>query len=163
MTIMMRIIKSINQSINLSTHQSIINIFLKIIIFYLLGCIERSLVGKNHLNIPDSSFTASSRLYQDSNPSDKHYMPYNARLNGQWGWSPRDNDNSTDYLQIDLGAVRVITAVATQGNGGSKIPGKTIFEEWVTHYKLEFKKDDSSEWIEYQRAISINNLRLIYI
>ncbi|KAK3750410.1 hypothetical protein QZH41_016970 [Actinostola sp. cb2023] len=122
------------------------------------GCIERSLVGKNHLNIPDSSFTASSYLYQDSDPSNKRYMPYNARLNEQWGWSPRDNDNSTDYLQIDLGAVRVITAVATQGNGG-KTPGESPFKEWVKTYKLEFKKDDSSEWIEYQHVISIDKGR----
>jgi hypothetical protein len=99
-----------------------------------LGCSERSLVGENNLNIPDSSYTASSYF-------NGQYKPYNAlaKLIGTHGWAPRHNYNP--YLQIDLGTQRVITAVATQGSGDKP--------EWMTKYKLNFI-NDISEWKGYE-------------
>jgi hypothetical protein len=98
-----------------------------------LGCSERSLVGKNNLNISDSSYNASSYF-------DNRYAPYEARLNGPYGWAPRDKylADPDQYLQIDLGTQRVITAVATQGSGDKN--------EFVTKYKLNFTSDDISKW-----------------
>ena len=106
----------------------------------------------NPLQIPDSSLPASSYLYDYERPLDKRYLPSKARLNGPWGWSPRNNDNPNDYLQIDLGAVRLITAVATQGIGSSP------YLEWVTEYKLKFNKDMISDWAEYKDIIEIEKV-----
>ncbi|KXJ23272.1 Contactin-associated protein like 5-3 [Exaiptasia diaphana] len=117
------------------------------------GCIERSLVGENRLIIPNSSYTASSFLYDSRQHKDhvtgklywdRRYVPHGAKLYGPFGWSPRDNHNPQNYLQLDLGAVRAITAVATQGNG--------IFnmDEWIKTFKLRFKRElNSKKWIEY--------------
>ncbi|KXJ23307.1 hypothetical protein AC249_AIPGENE6152 [Exaiptasia diaphana] len=121
------------------------------------GCIERSLVGENRLNISNSAYTASSFLYDSKQRRDdvtgklfwdRRYVPHGARLYGPFGWSPRDNDNPEDYLQLDLGAVRAITAVATQGNGFFEL------NEWIKTFKLRFKQDTSStKWIEYEETL----------
>ncbi|KXJ23326.1 Receptor-type tyrosine-protein phosphatase alpha [Exaiptasia diaphana] len=117
------------------------------------GCIERSLVGENRLIIPNSAYTASSFLYDSRQRRDqvtgklywdRRYVPHGARLYSPFGWSPRYNHNPEDYLQLDLGAVRAITAVATQGNG------KSTLNEWTKTFKLRFKQDtNSTKWIEY--------------
>ena len=85
--------------------------------------------------IPDDRFTASS-YYSD------YYKPHYARLNGkEGGWEPKTRDNSSDYLQIDLGAVFVIRAVATQGN--------SLGFEWTTEYKIS-TSTNSTHWTMYQ-------------
>ena len=85
--------------------------------------------------IPDDRFTASS-YYDD------RYKPHYARLNGKgWGWAPKTRDDPSDYLQIDLGAVFVIRAVATQGN--------SLGFEWTTEYKIS-TSTDSTHWTMYQ-------------
>ena len=77
----------------------------------LAGCSEYSLVGNDkNLNIPDSSYTASTYY-------NWRQAPHQAKLYGSYGWAARDNNNPADYLQIDLGSPRVITAVETQGSG----------------------------------------------
>ena len=79
--------------------------------------------------IPDSRMTASTYLGSG-------YSPYHGRLNenrGYGGWCPRTTSDRTDYLQIDMGTVRVVCAVATQGyRGGSN---------WVTSYKVHLSPD----------------------
>ncbi|XP_028518519.1 uncharacterized protein LOC110250817 [Exaiptasia diaphana] len=117
------------------------------------GCIERSLVGENRLIIPNSSYTASSFLYDSRQLRDrvtgklywdKRYVSHGAKLYSPFGWSPRDNNNPEDYLQLDLGAVRAIIAVAIQGNG------KRRSYEWIKTFKLRFKQDtNSTKWIDY--------------
>lgn len=117
-----------------------------------LGCPERSLVGENSLPIPKSHYSASSQY-------DKRYAPFNAILNGSYGWAPKTNHNSTDYLQIDLSTPHVITAVVTQGSGNSN-------NEWVTKYKLYYKSRKLLEyeggtevsWISLSQIISANTL-----
>ncbi|XP_031556240.1 uncharacterized protein LOC116293001, partial [Actinia tenebrosa] len=103
-------------------------------------CLEQSLVGKNNLSIPDSSYTASSYHKNSTIPGDVRYAPYNAKLNGSYGWGARDNNNPDDYLQIDLGTTRVVTALATQGNGFS--------DEWVSKYKIHHS-NNLTKWTSY--------------
>ncbi|XP_031551960.1 Down syndrome cell adhesion molecule homolog [Actinia tenebrosa] len=107
------------------------------------GCVEQSLVGRNNLSIPDSSYDASSHF-------DYRYAAHNAKLYGKNGWAPRYSSNPGNYLQIDLGTLRVITAVATQGNGGDpdSVQHKEKYE-WVIRYKINYS-DDSSNWIRYK-------------
>ena len=62
--------------------------------------------------IPDARMTASSFYRSD-------YYPYYGRLheNRRSGaWCANTSSDRTDYLQVDLGTVLYICAVATQGN-----------------------------------------------
>lgn len=82
---------------------------------------------------PDSSFSASStRSGNDA---------FKGRLYGDGAWSPSDNNNATDYLQIDLLYEFVICAVATQG--------KTSADHWTKTYKLQLSFCGSN-WVIYQ-------------
>ena len=54
-------------------------------------------------------------------------------------WSPNNNSNADDYLEINLGDVFFICAVATQGN--------PISYEWTKSYKLHLLLGD---WIIYK-------------
>ena len=57
------------------------------------------------------------------------YFPYNGRLNAYPAWeSKKAFDNGKDYLQLDLGGVHFICAVATQGNQRA--------EEWTKKYEI---------------------------
>ena len=62
------------------------------------------------------------------------YHAYNGRLNGDRGlgaWCPKTKTDRRDYLQVDMGTVRSVCAVATQGLGYG----------WTTSYKLFFSSD----------------------
>ncbi len=64
------------------------------------------------------------------------YHSYLGRLNekrGNKAWSPKTEKDRTDYLQVDMGAVHFVCAVATQGSGAAS--------EWTTSYKLQLSAD----------------------
>lgn len=71
---------------------------------------------------------------------DRHYYPFYGRLNGKRGaagaWCSRNSDDRTGYLEVDMGSVHVICAVATQGGTGGDIK--------VTSYKLKLSLDGST-------------------
>ena len=81
--------------------------------------------------IYDQRFSASS----SSNPAS------NGRLKGGSAWIPSSNNNNSDYLQIDLGSVYVVCAVATQGN--------KIADDWTETYKIKTSLDNV-DWQWYQ-------------
>ena len=84
---------------------------------------------------PDSSFSALS--------SKSGNEAFKGRLYGVSAWSPSNNNNANDYLQIDLGYEFVICAVATQGNPNSN--------DWTTKYKLQLALTDlGNNWLTYQ-------------
>ena len=87
--------------------------------------------------VPDSSFSASSEWSNS-------YRASNGRLNGTHAWSPVNNLNANDYLQIDFGYEFIICAVATQGNG--KVPGPN---EWTTKYKIQLSLNGTT-FVTYQ-------------
>ena len=81
---------------------------------------------------PDTSFSASSFRQRGE--------PYQGRLNYNMGaWSPSNNNNADDYLEINLGDVFFICAVATQGHADGN--------EWTKSYKLHLLLTD---WIIYK-------------
>ena len=82
---------------------------------------------------PDTSFLASS--LSSGNKASK------GRLYGDGAWSPSDNNNDDDYLQIDLLYEFVICAVATQGNPTA--------DHWTTKYKLQLSYCGSN-WVIYK-------------
>ena len=88
--------------------------------------------------IPNAQMTASS-YYSSS------YYPYYGRLNearGMGGWCPKTQKGPrTDYLQVDLGTVHSVCAVATQGASN--------FDEHTTSYILRMSKDGVT-WNTYK-------------
>ena len=82
-------------------------------------------VGVADRNItPDARMTAST-FYNSA------YYQYYGRLNenrGYGAWYPKTKTDKTDFLQVDMGTVHYVCAVATQGASG--------IGEWTTGYKL---------------------------
>ena len=79
--------------------------------------------------ISDARMTASTVF-------DTRFYPYYGRLHenrGYGGWCPRTVSDRTDYLQVDMGAMLSVCAVATQG--------ERINNEWTTSYKLQLSTD----------------------
>ena len=75
--------------------------------------------------IPDSGMTASS-FYN------RYNYPYYGRLNesrGYGGWCPQNKSDRTEYLQVDMGEVRFVCGVATQG--------RRLGPQRITSYKLQ--------------------------
>ncbi|XP_074611775.1 uncharacterized protein LOC141866211 isoform X2 [Acropora palmata] len=98
-------------------------------------------VGVSDRNvIYDPRFSASSSL--SGSP------PSNGRLNGASAWIPSSNNNNNDYLQIDLGSVYVVCAVATQGNPSAN--------DWTKTYKIETSLDNVNwQWYQENNAAKI--------
>jgi len=64
------------------------------------------------------------------------YYPYYGRLNENrrdGAWCPKTKTDKTDYLQVDMGAVHYICAVATQGLRSGSV--------WTTSYKVRLSID----------------------
>ena len=81
--------------------------------------------------IPDDRITASTI-------HDSRYHPYYGRQNGRRGlgvWCPKTTYHRTDYLQVDMGAVRTVCAVATQGSTAGF---------WTTSFKLRLSLDGTT-------------------
>ena len=79
--------------------------------------------------IPDVRMTASTF-------ASSVYYPYYGRLNenrGYRAWCPKTKTDRTDYLQVDMGTVYSVCAVATQGNGQGSY--------WTTSYKVHLSTD----------------------
>ena len=73
------------------------------------------------------------------------YHPYYGRLNGNRGygaWCPKTKTDRTDYLQVDMGAVHSVCAVATQG-------GENGLSETTTSYKVH-RSTDGVTWNSYK-------------
>ena len=66
------------------------------------------------------------------------YEPVNARLNANKCWKPSTQNDPDDYLQIDLGKVRILTGLATQG----------FPSEYVESYTIQYSID-SVKWNDY--------------
>ena len=97
--------------------------------------------------IPDDRITASSSF-------GSNYQPYYGRLNGRRGvadaWCPNTENDRTDYLQVDMGAVRSVCAVATQGATG---------RSWVTSFKLKLSLDGTTfNYCMEDNAVKVNKL-----
>jgi coagulation factor V (labile factor) len=87
-------------------------------------CSKKSL-GMEDRTIPDVFITSSSQR-------DNSTMASLGRLQHSSSWCASSNDSSP-YLQIDLGMTYVICAVATQGN--------PVNDEWVPSYELHYSRD----------------------
>ena len=96
--------------------------------------------------IPDNSFSAST--HRSGNEA------YKGRLNGNGAWSASGNNDTNDYLQIDLKDQFFVCAVATQGSSSDN--------HWTTKYKLIYSLENST-WFTYQEndidKVCLDNLK----
>jgi len=98
--------------------------------------------------------TASS-FYNDK------YHPYYGRLNenrGNKAWCTKTRTDRTDYLQVDMGAVHSVCAVAIQGSPYERV--------WTTRFKVHFStggviwntyKENNEEKVNFSK--SVDNLK----
>uniref|UniRef100_A0A087XQG0 Contactin associated protein 2 n=1 Tax=Poecilia formosa TaxID=48698 RepID=A0A087XQG0_POEFO len=89
--------------------------------------------------LPHTAFTSSSVFSSG-------YAPGYAKLNtikqgGAGGWSPLDSDHY-QWLQVDLGSRRQVSAIATQGRYSSS--------DWTTQYRLLYS-DTGRNWKPYHQ------------
>ncbi|XP_061821492.1 contactin-associated protein-like 2a isoform X2 [Nerophis lumbriciformis] len=89
------------------------------------------------LSLPHTAFTSSS-VFSNG------YAPGYAKLNrrgGAGGWSPLDSDHY-QWLQVDLGSRKQVSAIATQGRYSSS--------DWTTRYRLLYS-DSGRNWKPYHQ------------
>ena len=91
-------------------------------------------VGVGNKNkIPDNQITASSYYLR--------YYPSKGRLNGPDGWCQKPYGiTNGDYIQVDMGKVRSVCAVATQGKRSGS---------YIKSYKLSLSTDGNT-WNTYK-------------
>ena len=94
--------------------------------------------------IPNAQITESSYFLS--------YYAHIGRLNGVKGWCQKTTAITNDYIQVDIGALHTVCAIATQGkkNGSS-----------VKSYKLSFSSDKSS-W-RYIRNKTLTRFEIIIL
>lgn len=105
--------------------------------FLFTGCSDTS-IGIENVNLfPNNRFTATSTY-------DSRYVPSNARLQvNVRGWGASTTIQANDHLQIDLGSVYIICAVATQGSA--------TVGEWVRDYLITTSVD-GSQYTTYRQS-----------
>ncbi|XP_060809572.1 discoidin domain-containing receptor 2 isoform X2 [Amyelois transitella] len=96
--------------------------------------------------IPDKDVSASSSF------NDGNVGPQNGRLNqeikgGAWCPKPQITTESTEWLEIDLHSVHVITGTGTQGRFGN---GQGA--EYAEAYVLEYWRPKLGKWVRYSSA-----------
>ncbi|KAJ2954053.1 hypothetical protein O0L34_g2266 [Tuta absoluta] len=96
--------------------------------------------------IPDKDLTASSSF------NDGNVGPQNGRLNQEikgGAWCPKSQitTESTEWLEIDLHSVHVITGTGSQGRFGN---GQG--QEYAEAYVLEYWRPKLGKWVRYRAA-----------
>ncbi|XP_055979905.1 contactin-associated protein-like 2 [Sorex fumeus] len=95
-------------------------------------CDEALVSGLSHVAFSSSSAMSGS------------YSPGYAKINkrgGAGGWSPSDSDHY-QWLQVDFGNRKQISAIATQGRYSSS--------DWVTQYRMLYS-DTGRNWKPYHQ------------
>ena len=103
------------------------------------------------MGVADRNIIPDFRMAASSLHSTEHY-PYYARLNnrrGRGAWCPKTISYRTDYLQVDMGQVHTVCAVATHG---------ARVNNWTTRYKVHFSLDGIN-WDVYK----VNNVEKVNI
>jgi len=90
--------------------------------------------------IEDAQLTASSTTTVEA---DK-YGTHSARLNGKFAW--RTSSTGNEYIQVDLGEIKTLTAIATQGD--------TVASAWVTSFAVKYSADNVS-WEDHPKVTRV--------
>ncbi|XP_013146480.1 PREDICTED: discoidin domain-containing receptor 2-like isoform X1 [Papilio polytes] len=103
-------------------------------------------LGMENGLIPDKDLTASSSF------NDGNVGPQNGRLNQEikgGAWCPKSQitTESTEWLEVNLHSVHVITGTGTQGRFGN---GQG--QEYAEAYVLEYWRPKLAKWVRYRGA-----------
>ena len=104
-------------------------------LFFLEVTCDNQAIGLENGLIPHSQITASSTLSVEAKASNGRLGFTNAA-----SWCAAKDDNNA-YLQIDLGVLHLLCAVATQGNSKA--------DQMVTSYTLQMSRDGKL-WFDYK-------------
>lgn len=80
------------------------------------------------------------------------WLPNKARLNNQGfgcAWLSKFNDQH-QWFQIDLKEVSVVSGILTQGRCDA--------DEWITKYSLQYRTDESLNWVYYKDQTGNNRV-----
>jgi hypothetical protein len=83
--------------------------------------------------ILDAALSASSNF--SGQDADK------GRLNDASAWATASADEPTSWMKIDMGSVKIVGGVASQGS--------PLASEWLTGYEIDYNDDDGGSWTEY--------------
>jgi len=72
-------------------------------------------------------------------------FPYYARLNSDKCWVSDKPPGSKTYLQIDLGKIKSVSNIATQGQAPHMAGLKNTVNRWVTHFYVQYS-NDGEKW-----------------
>lgn len=72
---------------------------------------------------------------------------------GRCAWLSKYQDSS-QWLQIDLKEVKVISGILTQG--------RCDIDEWMTKYSVQYRTDESLNWIYYKDQTGNNRVSRTY-
>ena len=99
-------------------------------------------MGIQTRRIPDSAFTAPSTWFNQDD-----HKPYQARLHEQScpGWCSGADSPLSDYLQIDIGSVKILTGLAMQANA------LYLGHHYITKFSIQYSTDGST-WSYYKDA-----------
>ena len=103
--------------------------------------------------ISDAQITASSQLsgYTAANHSRLRFQETGMKAGG---WSAATN-NSHQWLQIDLGSHDYrVTRVGSQGRHS------TIFQQWVTKYKLQYSNHAVTFWYFREQGMTTDKVKI---
>ena len=115
-------------------------------------CFQFAACRMNSVGVSDSSIIYDQRFSASSSLSSSRAS--NGRLNGGSAWIPSSNNNNNDYLQIDLGSVYVVCAVATQGNPSA--------DDWTETYKIETSFDNVNwQWYQENNTVKVCMVRVV--
>ncbi|XP_033105774.1 uncharacterized protein LOC117108037 [Anneissia japonica] len=108
----------------------------------IVGCPEeledqrcRDPMGMESLNIPASSIQASSE-YNDQHGARRARLNIVPDSGGIGSWAARSNDQN-QWIQVNLGQVKEVTGVITQGRNGN-------YDQWVTSYEVLYSMDGNN-------------------
>ena len=119
-------------------------------LFWLFSCFQFAACRLNSVGVSNSSSIYDQRFSASSSLNSSH-ASY-GRLNGASAWIPNSNNNNNDYLQIDLGSVYVVCAVATQGN--------PIANDWTETYKIKTTLDNLNwRWYQENNTVKVCMVR----
>ena len=112
-------------------------------------CYARPVGISDQGKIPDNQMTASSQVKA-------YYQAAYGRLNGKrgFGWCAKEYGRNDDWLQVYLGKMVDVCAIATQGMSGGV--------NWVTAFKL-FYSTDGNNWTPYKDANGAELVRSVSV
>ena len=93
-------------------------------------------------NVSDVAMTSSTILNASS-------LPHFARLRNQLGgcaWIPATADRNSSWLQVDLGSLTNVSAVATQGSCSGN--------QWTKSYVITYS-ENGVDWKDYGELCTI--------